>query len=147
MRKADYEDLALLRQLYLRDNAAKVRFPRTILATENLSLPHHSVTLNLIATFNQVIKHPGKFIGFLPNQRQEFIFQLTSSAILPPIKYFSQYDSSDFTSLYCTLIDTFQLELGEFNLSAVNEVHLEWMLRVRDFNVKCGIQRPINANY
>jgi len=124
----DSEERASIRKRYLSNKAARVQFPSTLLQKENLTLPRHAITLlHLLAEFNRIFPHPGTISRLSPPSRTEFISNLTSLPILPPLEYFAQYSTDDLSCLYQSLIDSFQRELLKFNLSPRNEVHIEWM--------------------
>jgi len=143
----DSAERASNRKLYLRNKAVRVQFSPTLLKKENLTLPSHAITLHLLAEFNRILPHPGPIFRLSLPSRAEFIYNLTSLPILPPLKCFVQYSTDDLSCLYQSLIDSFRRELLKFNLSPRNEVHIEWMLRVRGFNLSYGIKHLVDENY
>jgi hypothetical protein len=125
-----------IRKLYKSNKAARINFPPTSLRKETLTLPNHAITLHLLAEVNRLLPHPDPIFRLPPPSWAEFIYNLTTLPILPPLEYFAQYSTDDLSDLCKALIDPFQRELLKFNLSPRNKVHIEWMLRVHSINCR-----------
>jgi len=102
----------------------------------------------LIAAFNKVCSNPRNQFKFLsPPERLAFVSMITSVFILSPLEFLVQFSLSDLTSIYCTLIDSYQVELISFNILPDNEVHLNWMLRAHGYSLQYGTSCLSHENY